>query len=78
MGKKLYRSFEDERLEEKLEEEEISAEAKNAWEVGRKLGLLSKISDDAKRRQIAQLEKEDRVKSRKSKKPVKSGVEKVC
>lgn len=78
MGKKLYRSFEDERLEEKLEEEEISAEAKNAWEVGRKLGLLSKISDDAKRRQIAQLEKEDRVKSRKSKKPVKSGVKKVC
>lgn len=77
MGKKVVQSFEEDRWDEKRENDEISEEARKAWEVGKKLGLLSKILDEDMRWQIEQLEKEDKAQSRKSKKSAKKGATRV-
>lgn len=73
LGEKFSSSFEEKRWRVKKREEEVSEEARQAWEVGKRLGLLSKISDEDMRRQIEILEKEDRVKARKAKKSTVSG-----
>lgn len=69
------KSFEEKRWKAKKREEFISEEARKAWEVGKKLGLLSKVSDETMRSQIRILEKEDFEKARKGKKSVEAGVE---
>lgn len=45
-----FKSFEEKRWVAKQENEEISEEARKAWEVGKKLGLLSKVSDEVMRK----------------------------
>lgn len=42
-------SFKEERWQHYLKETEIFEEARQAWEVGRTLGLIKKCSDDEKR-----------------------------
>lgn len=71
------KSFEERRLKDKEDDAEISEEAKRAWDVGKKLGLLSKISDDEMRKQIVILEREDRATSRKAKQAAKKGAKSV-
>lgn len=48
-GEKFYNSFEEKRWRKMKRVEEIFEEARQAWEVGDRLGLLSKISDEAMR-----------------------------
>lgn len=77
-NKKVVISFGEKRWKEKSKVQDISEEARRAWRVGRKLRLISKISDEDMRRQIMQLEMEDRAKSRKSRVSYVSGNEDVC
>lgn len=67
------KNFEESRWEEKEESEEISEEARKAWETGKKLGLLSKVSDEIMCSQIELLEKEDRARAKQLKKFSKKG-----
>lgn len=49
---KANKSFEERMWKVKEEEEEIFEEARKAWETRKKLGLLSKITDEDMQRQI--------------------------
>lgn len=62
------KSYEEKRWKAKEKEKKLSEEARQAWEVGKKLGLISKVSDDIMREQFRQMEKEDKDKTRKAKK----------
>ncbi|KAL8483511.1 hypothetical protein ACS0TY_026268 [Phlomoides rotata] len=53
---------EEERWNQMNKESEITAEVKRSWEVGKKLGLISKVSDEEMRKQIEILESRDREK----------------
>lgn len=67
------RSFEEKRWKAKEKEEKLSEEARQAWEVGKKLGLTSKVTDDMMREQFRLIEKEEKDKTRKAKKRTESG-----
>lgn len=67
------KSVEEKRWKAKKKEEIISEEARQAWEVGKKLGLISKVSDERMINQIKLIEREDRVKAKTSKKSTGSG-----
>lgn len=67
------KSVEEKRWKAKKNEEHISEEARKAWEVGKRLGLISKVSDERMINQIKTMEKEDRMKARANKKASESG-----
>lgn len=74
---KFKKSFEEVRLEAEQQEAEITEEARKAWEVGKQLGLTSKVPDEIMRGQFRKMEKEDRAKVRKGKKVAKAGAKSV-
>lgn len=64
------KTFEEKIWKVKSQEHHISEEARHAWEVGKRLGLTSKVSEEV---MIWMLEKEDRARVRKDKKAVEQG-----
>ncbi|KAL8479391.1 hypothetical protein ACS0TY_026316 [Phlomoides rotata] len=63
---KKYGTLETIQEEDSEEDSEITSEARRAWEVGKRLGLISKVTDEDMISQMEYLERKDRQRSKKT------------